>query len=261
MKQELLQKQEKFGIVQGEPQNIMSLVKKTTNAAHCEEQESESLKSFLASWDQSYQQQAEGIPIFDTMLTSQLNTEQVKHFIRLLYHQRAHFDDVLWYMGNFAPDAESKEMIIENIRDEMGKGGRSHESLYLDFAASMGVDLTDELLEEKYYLPFLKEYNHGHLKWFRDHDWSHRLTAFAAIERLDNLDYTNLKNTAESFGVEESKLLFFKVHMYVKHYESLEDSEFSTLWNDKHELVRDVFNFIGKYQIDIWKRISKAVFN
>ena len=216
---------------------------------------------FFLEWDQNYQDQAKQIALFNSNLTSQWNQEQRTYFVKLLYHQRAHFDDVLWYMGNFSPDAATKEMVLNNIRDEFGKNGRSHEKLYLDFAKNMGVDLTYELIEEKFYLPFLREYNHGHLRWLRDHNPFECLVAFAAIERLDNLDYTNLKTVVESFNLENVDLLFFKVHMYVKHFEEVEGAQFNVLWENNSEMVKRVFNFIGNYQLDIWKKISDVVFN
>ena len=133
-------------------------------------EELESLNLFLQTWDKNYEKQMKQIALFNSDLTSKWSHEQKTYFIKLLYHQRAHFDDVLWYMGNFAADAATKEVVLNNIRDEFGNNGRSHEKLYLDFAKCMGVDLTYELLDEKFYLPFLREYNHGHLRSFREHD-------------------------------------------------------------------------------------------
>src|SRR5579872_3617609 len=129
------------------------------------------LHLFLEDWDKRYFEEIKKIPLFDKNLTRKWNKEQKQLFVKLLYHQRAHFDDILWFMGNFAPDQESKQMIIDNISDEFGMKGVSHEKLYLDFAKSMDVDLTYELLDEKYYYSFLREYNQGHLRWLRDNDW------------------------------------------------------------------------------------------
>lgn len=222
---------------------------------------SETFNQFLEIWDKEYVSQTKKIALFDKNTTTKWSTHQREYFVKLLYHQRAHFGDVLWYMGNFAPDAMTKEMILDNMRDEFGKNGRSHEKLYLDFAKDMGVDLTYELLEEKFYLPFLREYNRGHLQWLREHSWPDRLAAFAALERLDNLDYTNLKNVVESFNLEKVDLLFFKVHIYVKHFEGAESCQLDNIWNQQPDMVKDVFNFIGKYQINIWKKISDTVCN
>jgi hypothetical protein len=217
------------------------------------------LHQFLTSWDQAYQEKLNGIDLFKRELTSEWSKTQKQFFAKVLYHQRGHFSDVLWYMGNFAPNAKAKEMVLENIRDEFGKQGMSHESLYFDFAKSLGVDLTYELIEEKMYLPFLREYNQGHLRWLRENDWDHRLAAFAALERLDNLDYVNLRNVAISLGASKRDLVFFNVHIHVTHYDAVE-SIFSELWSTKPDVVMSAFNFIGDYQVNIWKRISDVVF-
>ena len=116
-----------------------------------------------------------------------------------------------------------------------------------------------ELIEEKYYYSFLREYNHGHLRWLRDHDWDHRLAAFTAIERLDNLDYLGLRDVAVSIGAVGKALTFFNVHIHVKHYEAAEKF-FIILWKSKSDVVKSVFQFIGSYQLEIWRKISDAVF-
>jgi len=221
----------------------------------------EGFPKFLQEWDEEFINRTKKIALFDKSITSKWTKYQKELFVKLLYHQRSHFDDVLWYMGNFAPDSATKEMILDNIRDEFGKGGRSHEKLYLDFANCMGIDLTYELIEEKFYLPFLREYNRGHLQWLRDHDWTHRLSAFAALERLDNVDYLNLKNVVESFNLEKVDVLFFKVHIYVKHFEGAQGCQLDQIWNEQPNIIHKVFNFIGDYQIEIWKKISDTILN
>lgn len=220
------------------------------------------LFKFLSAWDLNYNEKLNKINLFNQELTSQWSSVQKQLFVKLLYHQRAHFDDVLWYMGCFAPDAKTKEVILENIRDEFGGNGPSHEKLYLDFAENIGLDLTYELLEEKSYYPFLREYNLGHLKWLRENDWNHRLAAFAALERLDNLDYVVLRNVAISLGASKTSLVFFNVHICVAHFEEIEQyGAFTELWQKDPDVVRHAFNFIGNYQIGIWEKISYAIFN
>jgi hypothetical protein len=217
------------------------------------------LNVYLEQWDKNYNDKLSYIKLFNTELTSCWSKEQKQYFIQILYHQRAHFDDVLWYMGNFAPDAASKKIILNNICDEFSLNGISHEKLYLEFASSMGVDLTYELIDENCYPKFLKEYNYGHLKWMRDNDWDHRLAGFAALERLDNVDYVSLKNVATSIGAEGKALVFFNVHIHVKHFEEAE-LLFQELWIEKPEVVKNAFEFIGNYQLNIWSKMSDAIF-
>jgi Iron-containing redox enzyme len=219
------------------------------------------LKSFMEQWDDDYSERLNKIDLFKPFLTKNWNHEQKKLFVKLLYHQRGHFGNILWFMGNYAPDAKSKEIILDNIREEFGKHAPSHEKLYMDFAKSMGVDLTCEFLDEEFYQPFLKEYNHGHLRWLRDHAWDHRLAAFAALERLDNLDYVGLRNIATSLGAAKTDLVFFNVHIHVQHYDAVEKSLLKELWGREPVLVQEAFSFISHYQVDIWNKISNVIFD
>lgn len=76
------------------------------------------------------------INIFNNSLTKQWNNEQCQLFVKVLYHIRGHFDSFLWYMGNFAPDYETKQMILRNVHDEFGMNGLSHVQLCFQFAQS-----------------------------------------------------------------------------------------------------------------------------
>lgn len=219
------------------------------------------LNEFLKNWDKNYQSKIEKIPVFNSANTTQLSLSKKQLFVTMLYHQRGHFGEVLWYLGNVAPNPQAKKMILDNIQDEFGNHGPSHEKLYLMFAKSLGIDLSNEALEEKFYLPFLREYNQGHLWWLRKHSWDHNLAAFAALERLDNVDYIFLKSVAESFQVKSTDLVFFNAHIHVKHYENMVDENFMKLWKEKSGLVKECFDFIGNYQLEIWKKISDELFN
>ena len=218
------------------------------------------MEAFLENWDATYRAALKTIPLFDPAQTATWSKAQQQLFIKLFYHQRGHFDDILWYMGNFAPDAESKKVILGNIQEEFGNQAPSHEQLYLDFAKSHGVDLTYELLEERWYLPFLREFNHGLLRWLREHDWDHRILAFAAIERLDNLDYPALKDLAVSFGTLPRNLVFFNVHVYVDHYQRIQELNFEKLWENAKGSVIAGFNFVATHYLGTWRRISSHVF-
>lgn len=219
------------------------------------------LLDFLVKWDENYKIALNAIKMFNSEWVKSWTDEQKKLFIKILYHQRGHFSDVLWYMGNYAPNFEFKEMIIDNIRDEFGKYGLSHEALYINFAKGMGVDLSYELLEEEMYLPFIRQYNQGHLRWLRENDWDHRFAAFAALERLDNLDYSSLRDIAVAMGAQKKDLVFFNVHIYVTHYEDLAKEKFNELWHLNPRLVTETFNFIARYQTKMWGKISDEVFN
>lgn len=219
------------------------------------------LDKFLKNWDKDYQKKISTINIFDNSLTKQWNNEQCQLFVKVLYHIRGHFDSFLWYMGNFAPDYKTKQMILRNVHDEFGMNGLSHEQLYFQFAQSFGVDLTYELLEETSYLSFAREYIKNQLLWLRNHDWDHRLAAFAAIERLDNVDYLNLRHIAESLGATGKALTFFNVHIKADHFECILVASFQELWKEKPLIAHKVFNFISEFQTAMWKNLSDAIFN
>ena len=158
-----------------------------------------SLDSYLTEWDENYARDVSKISLFDPKRTAQWTTTQQKHFVKTFYHVRGHFHCFLWFMGNFAPDEAGKNMILKNIIDELGGRALSHEKLYHIFAERLGVEIMPEMLEQKTYLPFIQEFNKGHLRWLSNKDWSTKVSAFAALERLDNVDYLNARAIAESF--------------------------------------------------------------
>ena len=219
------------------------------------------LQNFLVNWDEDYQAKLSHIDIFNYSLTKHWSKEQCQFFVKVLYHIRGHFDSFLWYMGNFAPDYKTKQMILKNVHDEFGMNGLSHEQLYFQFAQSFDVDLTYELLEETAYLHFAREYIRNQLLWLRRNDWDHRLAAFAAIERLDNVDYLNLRNIAESIGATGKALTFFNVHIKADHFEGILIAAFQELWQKKPLVAQEVFNFISDFQTSMWKSLSDAIFN
>ncbi len=221
----------------------------------------EGMEAYLSDWDAEYKTEIKKIDLFDASKTSTWSFQQKQFFIKVFYHLRGHFADFLWYMGNFAPDASTKEMIIRNIRDEFNQNGLSHEQLYFIFAEAFDVDLSFELLDEGSYLPFARDYIQGQLRWLRSNDWDHRLAGFAAIERLDNVDYASFRDVAISMGAEKKALTFFNVHICADHFEGILASAFGELWQKDQLLVRNVFTFIKDFQIDMLNQLSNAVFN
>lgn len=219
------------------------------------------LQKFLVDWDNNYQKKISNIDIFNYSLTKNWNKEQCQFFIKILYHIRGHFDSFLWYMGNFAPNNKTKQMILKNVHDEFGMNGLSHEQLYFQFANYFDVDLTYELIEETFYSNFAKEYIKNQLLWLRNNDWDHRLAAFAAIERLDNVDYLNLRNIAKSIGANGKALTFFNVHISADHFEGILLAAFQDLWQEKPLIAQEVFNFISDFQTSMWKNLSDEIFN
>jgi Iron-containing redox enzyme len=217
----------------------------------------QSLEEFVVPWLQDYRQSASMIDLFDTEKVKTLSLEQRAFLAKAFYHVRGHFHDFLWFIGNRSTLAV-KRLILENLDEEFG-GDRSHEEFYYDFAASFGVNLDDEVVEQTTHLPFIREYNYQHMHWLKSNNADARFAAFAAYERLDNPDYENLYQMAVSLELKGRALVFFDVHRHVEHYEATTQL-LNDIWQRNPQAVMDAFNFIGNHQLNIWYKLSKAVF-
>jgi hypothetical protein len=219
------------------------------------------LLNFLNEWDDYYKNQVITIPIFDYTKTSQWTIEQKAHFVKVFYHCRGHFHELLWFIGCYAPDKKAKDIIIRNIIDEIGEHGLSHEKLYGITAQAVGVDITKEYIDQEGYLPFAKAFNRGHLQWLNDHNWHGKISAFAALERLDNVDYVKGKELAESLGLKGKELTFFNVHIHVDHFGDVLREVLVDVWNNDPIAVKEAFYFIADHQLKMWRDLSDEIFN
>jgi hypothetical protein len=217
-------------------------------------------KNFLNQWDAEYKEQIEKIPLFNTQLTSEFNETQKHYFVKAFYHIRGHFHDFLWYMGNHAPDVETKRIIVNNIAEEFGGKYGSHEQLYYKFSESLGINIYEEIKEKSTYEFYIDQFNKGHLEWLYSHSWIECLAAFSAYEHLDNLDYSKLSLLATSLGVTQEGLIFFKVHEKVRHFEPLSEL-LEGIWDQHSVQIKEGFNFIGSHQIKMWKNFSNRMFS
>lgn len=217
-------------------------------------------EDFLRTWDADYKEKISNIELFNTALTTTLSYHKKSYFVKAFYHIRGHFHDFLWYMGNHAPDLQTKKIILNNIGEEFGGSYGSHEQLYYDFAEALGVDIKKEIADEATYEDYIVEFNKGHLKWLREHGWLECLSAFSAYEHLDNIDYSALSSLANSLGVSKKGMLFFRVHEKVQHFQPLIAS-LREAWQNTPEKVIKGFHFIGSHQITMWQNLSKKVFS
>lgn len=223
--------------------------------------EYQDLFNFLESWDIDYAEKVKAIPLFDADKTAQWSLQQKTHFVKVLYHCRGHFHELLWFLACYAPDKNFKRIVIENILDELGTDGFSHEELYSFSAKAVGVDVKKEYIDHETYLPFCKEFNRGHLQWLNEHDWDGKVAAFAALERLDNIDYVKGKALAESIGLKGKELTFFNVHIHVDHFGSVLKSSMLDVWKRNALAVKEAFSFISKHQVKMWSDLSDEIFN
>ncbi|WP_032113958.1 iron-containing redox enzyme family protein [Candidatus Paracaedibacter symbiosus] len=214
---------------------------------------------FLQQWDQEYSASLSRIDLFNSSLTAQWKPSQKIYFAKLFYHVRGHFIDFLWLLGNHASDKTTKDIILANLAEEFNSSAKSHEQMYIDFATSIEADLSEEIIENKYYLPFIQEYNKDHLRWLINNNEEKRFSAFSAYERLDNVDYKYLAELATSLKASRKGLVFFKVHLKAQHFGNTEDYLFS-IWQENSACVKESFNFIGNHQLKMWKNLSDNIF-
>lgn len=215
---------------------------------------------FLTQADNEYRKQLASIPLFDINKTSCWNKQQKKHFAAIFYHLRGHFINFMWYVANFAPDESTKMIILENITEEVGKDKFSHEKLYALFASECGVDIHDEIVNETHYLPFARKFNKGHLAWLAAHDEDKQIAAFAAYERLDNIDYFYLTTCAESLNISQPGMIFFRVHSYVEHFGAVIE-RLLPIWEHSSEKIKAAFDFIYSHQLQMWRQLSEEIFS
>lgn len=219
-----------------------------------------SLKHFLQELDDNYRSKLSLLPIFDPEQTATWNKEQKKYFAAVFYHLRGHFINFMWYIANFSANEQTKKVVMNNIHEELGLGSQfSHERLYERFANECGVNIHDEIVTEEHYLPFAKEFNKTHLKWLSLHDYDERIAAFAAYERLDNLDYRCLVELAKSLRLSQQAMTFFNVHVHVHHFDSALEL-ILPIWQNAPEKMTLSFDFIFSHQYRMWENLSATIF-
>ncbi len=184
-----------------------------------------------------------------------------QRFASVFYHIRGYFIGFMWYIANFTDNEEVKTIIVDNIREELGTNNRvSHEQLYAEFANCCGVDVQDEIINKTNYLPFVKQYNKDHIVWLQAHNNNCRLAAFAAYERLDNIDYEYLYKLSEAMKLSKSAKTFFKVHTLVEHFEPT-ITLLEKKWVENPNEVKEAFDFIYSHQLNMWQQLSNYLFD
>ncbi len=217
------------------------------------------LATYMQKWEEDYARVVRALPLFNPTITKDWTIATRRQFVRLFYHIRGHFFKFLWELGNEAPSEAAKEKVLDNIREEFGGAGYSHEELYYIFAQALGVDdIKSEWLDEIHHLPHIKTYNKKHLTWLSTQPWEGKWAAFAAYEKLDNIDYVHLYDLAESFELERRELAFFKVHQQADHFDRLHH-DLHSLWSQDCERVQQAFAFIGSHQSAMWTWLSGAL--
>jgi hypothetical protein len=212
------------------------------------------IDDFLMDWDKEYQEKLNQIDMFNPTYNTTWTKAQAQYFAKVFYHSRGHFNELLWQLGNFAPNKAIKSIILHNIAEEFNGNDLSHEQLYLDFAESLGLDLSTERIEERYYLDSIRTFNLSHLLELKQYDWQGGFALFSAYERLDKIDYEALMH----LPLTDHK--FFRLHRDAKHF----DKTYNVLidiWKRNMQVIKVAFAFVARTQITMWKDLSDAIFN
>lgn len=216
-------------------------------------------KQFLEPLDSQYQEKLKSLALFDASIASGWTTAQKKTFATVFYHIRGYFIDFMWFVANHSSNYAVKTTVLENIAEELGGPNQcSHEQLYSDFAKEWGVNIQDEFIFKANYPDFAKEFNHTHLLWLKDASEDERFAAFAAYERLDNLDYPLLYKLMTHFNLPLKAVKFFKVHSYVEHFDATLPL-IEPLWKKSPEKVKRAFDFIYLHQEKMWRTFSSFI--
>ncbi|MEB3826155.1 iron-containing redox enzyme family protein [Phormidium sp. CCY1219] len=221
-----------------------------------------SLRQFVEPWYEKYAQSLNAMKLFTAH--EQLTKEQQIYFVQLVYHlYRLSSQEILWYLGNHAPNLTIKQSIIDNIREEMGGAGRSHEEMYHNFAVAVGIDIKSKYFMDDTYPSFVSGYKRGWIEWLQsgeDQDTHSIACLLSAWEKLDNVDFLALLRVAETFNVPQNALTFFKVHCEAKHFEIMEPV-LLPLWEKNSQKVEEIFQFVSQYELKMRQQLSDAVCN
>ncbi len=126
------------------------------------------------------------------------------------------------------------------------------------FARAVGVDIRAEIVERNSYLRFLREFNHAHVRFVCEHEWPTCFAAFAAYERLDNVDYPSLLRLVRSFPIKEDARTFFVIHADAAHFDHAREIV-EGLFRRAPREVEKGFAFIADHQLKMWRRLSDTV--
>jgi len=211
---------------------------------------------FIYKWDQSMKKSYASMRLLgsDPVI---LSAEQMAKFALVFFHVRSHFAPFLWYVGSRVTCREMIHAICNNVKDEFGVQ-ISHDQLYERFAESVGADVSLEPAYERYYLDFAKRFNRGHLEWMVTKAEAAIAGAFAAYERLDNIEYPLLLDFASRHKVPKDGLAFFAVHARVTHYDDVKQS-LKGYWNQDNEGVKSGFCFIREHQLEMWRHLENVI--
>jgi len=217
------------------------------------------LEQFLSEWDRQYLVALSRIDLFQPEITSSWTLVQQQRLVQLFFHVRGGFAGILLELGNAAPDAHYKNIILKNLHDEFGGHGPSHRELFLRLGRAVGADLSREQVEKRYNIPVIQQYNDVQVRSIVERGWTLSLIGFIAGERLDYIDYNALKQVFESFGVRGPDLDFFSEHMQAGHFDGTLAESLQQECDKNPATVSMVFNAALQFQLDMWRNLTEEI--
>lgn len=216
------------------------------------------LNNYIQNWSGNYETQFQALGIFNFQIINNWDKIQIETFILQFYHVRGHFYKMLWFLGSTAPNLEYKKIILENIEEEFGGKSVSHEQLYFKFAKEFEVNIIEEILNPKFNVRFIQDFNQNHLKFVLKQPWPAVWSAVCAYEALDNIDYKNLYTLAQTIGTSKSGLGFFRIHMVAQHFEHA-SILLQEIWDKDQNAVKVAFEFIAENQLEMFVELDRQV--
>lgn len=210
------------------------------------------LKQFVEESLTNYTARSKEIPLFQEETQKSLTNYQQKQFVKVFYNVRGHFYKYLWYLGSLTDNNQIKSLVCKNIKEEFGTTV-SHDTLYFEFGEQYGLDRYTEIVEESNYLPFVREFDKGHLKVLLSQTDNYAWAAFSAYEALDNIDYQLTKDLVQNFSLKPKSVEFFETHVHVTHFQDT-SPQLTAIWETDPQSVRDGFEFILDHQLTMWNK-------
>lgn len=218
------------------------------------------LEEFVKDWTKDFQRKTNNIKLFNP--ETKFSEEQKKKFASFFWHVRGHFPDTLFTISAKVP-YYMRKIILDNIADELGTLNtehKSHEHLYQVFSKEVGEDTSEYVFTHKNYLKFIKDYIDELNAKFVNSNSDECISMFTAYELLDEIDYVKCYQLVKKWELSKKGLEFWRVHAEGNHYTELKDT-LNNIYSSNIKAVEDGFRFISNHQINMWKNLSKIIFN
>ena len=206
--------------------------------------------------------------------TNTLDWLQKQTFAIVFYHIRGHFSELIWLLGNFAPSVEYKQILLQNIAEEFGGTGISHEQMYLNFVNSfistIRIEIAYENLQKLYEdssattfnrCNIAKRFNTKHQDFLKSSSsWASKWALFCTYEYLDKVDYDFLLKMLKNrlSDVNGVDFTFFEVHARADHFHDTRQLLEKSWFHEPQEVKKGI-DFTLNTQLTMWTQLSESV--